>query len=195
MDKKYENLTMCDAFMLSKVMANVKIAKRLMEKLTGTKIYKIEYEKNNIVEYGDKNGGISMVLHLADAVQSVRKIELYIVTEDIFGKGRAIYQFSERCNGVPGLELSGGISRIFVCATKESADGVKDEGLKAFLLYVLNPQERQSNLTKMLEDEVRRIKHNSAYEKEYRQLQHNEAEASQRAYAKAMQEYDNRRRK
>lgn len=195
MDKKYENLTIGDAFILSKVMANVKIAKRLMEKLTGRKIYKIEYEKNNIVEYGNEKKGISMVLYLADSAQSVRKTELYIGAEDIFGKGRAIYQFSERCTGVPGLELSGGISRIFVCATEESVTGIKDESLKAFLKYVMNPQERQSNLTKMLEDEVRRIKHNSVYEKEYRQLQHNEAEANQRAYAKAMQEYDNRRRK
>ncbi len=195
MDKKYENLTICDAFILSKVMTNVKIAKRLMEKLTGRKIYKIEYEKNNIVEYGNEKRGISMVLYLADPTQSVRKTELYIGAEDTFGKGRAIYQFSERCNGVPGLELVDGISRIFVCATEESVDSVKDESLKAFLKYVTNPQERQSNFAKMLEDEVRRIKHNSVYEKEYRQLQHNEAEASQHAYAKAMQEYDNRRRK
>ena len=45
MDRGYENLTIQDAFILSKVMANVKTAKRLMELLTGQKIYKIQYEK------------------------------------------------------------------------------------------------------------------------------------------------------
>ena len=195
MDRGYESLTIQDAFILSKVMANVKTAKRLMELLTGQKIYKIQYDKNNIVECVTGTKGISVELHMADAKQSVWKTELYLVARDIFKEGRTVYHFRERCDGVTRLELPGGIHRIFVCATKESTEIVKDEGLKAFLNYMLNPEERGSNLVKMLDDEVKRIKANRTYEKEYRQMRYEETEANQRDFARQMQEYDNRRRK
>lgn len=195
MDLGYESLTIQDAFILSKVMANVKTAKRLMELLTGQKIYKIQYDKNNIVECVAGTKGISVELHMADAKQSVWKTELYLATRDVFKEGRAVYHFRERCDGVTRLELPGGIHRIFVCATKESTEIVKDEGLKAFLNYMLNPEERGSNLVKMLDDEVKRIKANRTYEKEYRQMRYEETEANQRDFARQMQEYDNRRRK
>ncbi|MBP3284728.1 MAG: hypothetical protein J6M02_04445 [Clostridia bacterium] len=192
MDRGYESLTIQDAFILSKIMANVKTAKRLMELLTGQKIYKIQYDKNNIVECVAGTKGISVELHMADAKQSVWKTELYLVARDIFKEGRAVYHFRERCDGVTRLELPGGIHRIFVCATKESTEIVKDEGLKAFLNYMLNPEERGSNLVKMLDDEVKRIKANRTYEKEYRQMRYEETEANQRDFARQMQEYDNR---
>lgn len=195
MDRGYESLTIQDAFILSKVMANVKTAKRLMELLTGQKIYEIQYEKNNIVECVEGTKGISAELHMADAWQSVWKAELYLATQDFFKEGKTVYHFRERCDEVPRLELPGGIHRIFVCATQETVETVKDVGMKAFLNYMLNPVERGSNLVKMLDDEVKRIKANRTYEKEYRQMRYNETEASQRAYAKTMQEYDNRRRK
>lgn len=195
MDRGYESLTIQDAFILSKIMANVKTAKRLMELLTGQKIYKIQYDKNNIVECVAGTKGISVELHMADAGQSVWKTELYLVARDIFKEGRAVYHFRERCDGVTRLELPGGIHRIFVCATKESTETVKDEGLKAFLNYMLNPEERGSNLVKMLDDEVKRIKANRTYEKEYRQMRYEETEVNQRDFARQMQEYDNRRRK
>lgn len=195
MDRGYESLTIQDAFILSKVMANVKTAKRLMELLTGQKIYRVQYEKNNIVECIEGTKGISVELHMADARQSVWKTELYLAMRDVFKEKKAVYHFRARCDEVPRLELPGGVHRIFVCATKESAETVKDEGLKAFLNYMLNPEERESNLVKMLDDEVKRIKANRAYEKEYRQMRYEETEANQRDFARQMQEYDNRRRK
>lgn len=195
MDRGYESLTIQDAFILSKIMANAKTAKRLMELLTGQKIYKIQYDKNNIVECVAGTKGISVELHMADAGQSVWKTELYLVARDIFKEGRTVYHFRERCDGVKRLELPGGIHRIFVCATKESAETVKDEELKAFLNYMLNSEERKSSLVKMLDDEVKRIKANRTYEKEYRQMRYEETEANQRDFARQMQEYDNRRRK
>ncbi len=196
MDRGYENLTIQDAFILSKVMANVKTAKRLMELLTGQKIYKIQYEKNNIVECIEGTKGISVELHMANAGQSVWKTELYLATRDVFKEGQAVYRFRERCNEVPRLELPGGVHRIFVCATQETTEMVKDEGMKAFLNYMLNPEEKGSNLVKMLDDEVKRIKANRTYEKEYRQMRYEETEASQREYARRkIREYDNRRHK
>ena len=195
MDRGYESLTIQDVFILSKMMANVKTAKRLMELLTGQKIYKIQYDKNNIVECIEGTKGISVELHMADAGQSVWKTELYLVARDIFKEGRTVYHFRERCDGVTRLELPGGMHRIFVCATKDTAEMVNDEGLKAFLNYMLNSEERGSNLVKMLDDEVKRIKANRTYEKEYRQMRYEETEASQRDFARQMQEYDNRRRK
>ena len=195
MDRGYESLTIQDAFILSKIMANVKTAKRLMELLTGQKIYKIQYDKNNIVECVVGTKGISVELHMADAKQSVWKTELYLATRDVFKEGRAVYHFRERCGEVPRLELPGGVHRFFVCATKESTEIVKDEGLKAFLNYMLNPEERGSNLVKMLDDAVKRIKANRTYEKEYRQMRYEETEANQRDFARQMQEYDNRRQK
>ena len=195
MDRGYESLTIQDAFILSKIMANAKTAKRLMELLTGQKIYKIQYDKKNIVECVAGTKGISAELHMADAGQSVWKAELYLVTRDVFKEGRALYHFRERCDGVSRLELPGGVHRFFVCATKELAETVKDEELKAFLNYMLNSEERKSNLVKMLDDEVKRIKANRTYEKEYRQMRYEETEANQRDFARQMQEYDNRRRK
>ncbi len=195
MDRGYESLTIQDAFILSKVMANVKTAKRLMELLTGQKIYKIQYEKNNIAECVEGIKGISVELHMADAVQSVWKTELYLVMRDVFKEGRAVYHFRERCDEVPRLELPGSVHKIFVCATQETSEAVKDEGLRVFLNYMINPEERGSNPVKMLDDEVKRIKANRIYEKEYRQMLYEETEASQRDFARQMQEYDNRRRK
>ena len=135
MDRGYESLTIQDAFILSKIMANAKTAKRLMELLTGQKIYRVQYDKNNIVECVVGTKGISVELHMADAGQSVWKTELYLVARDIFKEGRTVYHFRERCDGVTRLELPGGIHRIFVCATKESAETVKDDLCSAVSNY------------------------------------------------------------
>lgn len=187
MDKKFEDLTIKDVFVLSKVMTNLKLARRLMEKLTGDKVHHVSLESKNIIEREDGSKGVFMELHICDIAQSVQRVELYVKTEDVFKKGCAVYHFAEQCEEIPGLRLQNGVHRIFVCATPEAAEAVRDLELKALLYYILDSKDRRTNLTKMLDDEVRRIKTNFIYEKEYRRLQCEETEASQRAYAEYRQ--------
>ncbi len=185
MNGKFADLTICDAFLLSKVMRNERVAKKFLEKVTNTKIYKVTSEKNNIVEYTESVRGIKLTVHIANILKSTWKVELYILKEDIFGQGKGIYHFAEQCRGVPALELQEGTHRIFVCVTQETIGNTKDAEWQALAAYILNIEDKRSNLTKMINDEVRRVKHNSVYAKEYQRIQQNDMEASQREYARS----------
>ena len=187
MNKKFADLTICDAFLLSKIMRNERVAKRFLEKITNMKVYKIDADKNNTVEYREGTNGIRLTVHIANVLKSIWKVELYILKEDIFGQGKSIYHFAEQCRGIPTLELQKGAHRIFICATPETLEKTGDAELQALVAYILNCEEKRSNLTKMLDDEVRRVKHNSIYVKEYQRIQQEAVEASQREYARRRQ--------
>ncbi|MBQ7766611.1 MAG: hypothetical protein IJ397_07210 [Lachnospiraceae bacterium] len=187
MNKKFAELTVCDAFLLSKIMQNERVAKRFLEKITNVKVYKIDADKNNTVEYREGTNGIKLTVHIANVLKSIWKVELYILKEDIFGQGKSIYHFTEQCRGIPTLELQKGTHRIFICATQETLEKTGDAELQALVVYILNCEEKRSNLTKMLDDEVRRVKHNSIYVKEYQRMQQNDMEASQREFARRHQ--------
>ncbi len=187
MNQKYESLTIRDAFVLSKVVVNFKIAKKLMERLAGGRIHHISLEKKNIVEGSDGYKGICMELHFGDADRSVQRVELYLATKDIFKEGQAVYHFTETCKEVPALRLRNGVEKIYVCATSETAENASDPELQALLYYLLDAKDKRTNFIKMLDDEVGRVKSNSIYLNEYRRLQCEETEASQRAYAEYRQ--------
>lgn len=187
MNKKFADLAICDAFLLSQIMRNERVAKRFLEKITKVKVYKIDADKNNITEYGEGVNGIRLTVHIADILKSIWQMELYILKEDIFGKKKGVYHFTEQCRGIPALELQAGVHRIFICATPEISEAVADAELQALMAYILNHEEKRSNLVKMLDDEVCRVKNNSIYVKEYQRIQQEAVEASQREYARRRQ--------
>lgn len=187
MDKKYESLTIQNAFVLSKVMLNGRISKKLMEKLTENKIYKVSLDTNPWVKSVEGNEGIAVKLYMADLEQNIQDVELYVSDRDLFNRREAVYRFAEQCREVPDLRLQGSLQRIFVCATADTIGTVKDEDLKAFLCYVMNSEDKRSNLVKMLDDEVRRVKRNSVYAKEYRSRQQKKMEICQLEYARLQQ--------
>lgn len=183
MDRKFEQLNVYDAFMLSKVMGNYKLAKRILEPLTGCKIKNIVCGKNNIVEGIDGKKGICLEAHIFGERSKKVFIHLFLYNEDIFGAGRGVYRFEERCVEEPEIALDKSTMQIFVCATVETAAKETNEEIQALLYYLLNPGERRSNSIKMLNDELRRIQKNTLYQKEYRRYLQEETEANQRIYA------------
>lgn len=187
MDRKFEHLTMKDAFMLSKVMGNYKLARRLLEKLTGSKIKNILHPKKNIVMRSDGTKGIRLEIHVFDEKTTVQFVNLFMYTEDIFGGGRGVYRFEEQCLEIPGLTLESGEKQIFVCATIQAAEQEENEDIRAFLFYIMNPTDKRNNFVKMLDDEVRRVRHNSLYKKEYQRLLQEETEENQRIFARNRQ--------
>lgn len=185
MDRKLEQLTLKDAFMLSKVMKNYKLARRLLETLTGYKIKNILHPKNTIVTRDDGMQGIRLEMHVFDEKTKVQFVNLFIYTEDIFGEGRSVYLFEERCVEIPELTLEHGERRVFVCATSQTAEQEANENVKALLYYIMNPKDKRNNFARMLDDEVRRVQHNSLYKKEYQRLLQEKTEENQRIYARS----------
>lgn len=186
MDKKFNELTISDAFILSKVMENYKVARRLMELLTGEKIVRIVYPKKNIICRKDGRKGICMELHRDDAQRSVQNIQLFFCEEDIFCGGYPIYRFEERCVQLPDIILKEGVVLLFVCVTKEPDKEDKNAGVSALAHYIKDSGDKRNNFIKMLDDEVRRVKSNPVYKKEYEALIRDETEQSQKAYARAV---------
>ncbi len=186
MDRKFEQLTILDAFMLSKVMGNYKLAKRLFEPLTGCKIKDIVYPKNNIVERDNGKKGICLEVHTLNGRSKKLLIQLFIYTEDIFDAGRGVYRFEEQCVEEPGIKLDKGSMQIFICATPEAAEKETNEDVQAFLYYLMNPGDKRNNYIKMINDELRRVRMNTMYKKEYRRYLQEETEASQRLYAQSL---------
>ena len=81
MNKKFADLAICDAFLLSQIMRNERVAKRFLEKIIKVKVYKIDADKNNITEYGEGVNGIRLTVHIADILKSIWQTELYILKE------------------------------------------------------------------------------------------------------------------
>lgn len=185
MDRKYEQLTIMDVFILGKVLENMKLGRRLMEKLTGRKIRYIVYPKNNIISRRDGTQGIYMEIHIHEEARKVQNVRLFLCGEDKFRFGCPIYRFEDRCKELPQLKLDGGLLQIFVAYTDKLEEQVQDEDVRAFLYYMKNPKDKRTNFVKMLDDEVRRIKMNKLFKKEYEAMQREETEMQQRAYAQA----------
>lgn len=186
MDRMFEQLTVFDAFMLSKVMGNHKLAKRLLEPLIGCKVKDVVCVGRNIVERDDGKKGICLEVSTFGGKSKKMMLHLFLYAEDIFGAGRGVYRFEEQCVEEPGIVLDKGFMQIFVCATAETAEKERNEEIQAFLYYLLNPGEKRNNCIKMLNDELRRVRQNTQYKKEFRHYIQEETEASQRHYARSL---------
>lgn len=185
MEKKRNEMSITDVYVLAKVMENVKIAKRLMEQLTGQRIYDIEYPKEKIVRRHDGSQGIQMELHFCGEQRKVCRMQLFVCREDIFGRGRSVYHFVQTCVEEP--ELSMNAESIYVCPTEMAEEQKADKDIAALIDYIRNPQERKSNLVKMLDDEVVRIRSNPMFRKEYEAYTRKEMEYLQSEYARLHQ--------
>lgn len=186
MDRKFEQLAISDAFILSKVMRHYKLAKRLLESLLECKIKDIVHPQNNIVERDDGKKGICLEVHTSERKSKILLLHLFLYEEDIFGAGRGVYRFAEQCMEDPGIKLDKEFMQIFVCATTETAEQEKNAEVQAFLYYLMNPREKRNNHIKMLHDELRRVRENILYKKEYRRYVQEETEESQRLYAQSL---------
>ncbi len=183
MEKKYEQLTVMDAFILSKVLENQRLARHLMEKLTGMKIRHIVYPPKNIVERRDGTKGVYMEMHLHNPERSVCSVQLFLCEKDIFRYGLHVYHFVNRCEEIPVLTLDGGLHRIFVCLSDDLEEEGGDEEIKALLHYMKDAADRRTNHIKMLDSEVRRVRQNIQFRKEYEELIREKTEIQQRVYA------------
>ena len=89
---------------------------------------------------------------------------IFICTFDPFGKGRHRYTFQNQCEEDPDLRLSDQSVKIFF-NTKGTADDVSDEVRK--LLAYLDTKTISSDLTKRLDQEVEKARHNEMWRREY----------------------------
>lgn len=193
MEKKYEQLTIMDAFVLSKVLLNQRLARHFMEKFTGLRIRHIVYPDKNIVERRDGTKGVYMELHLHNKERSVCSVQLFLCEKDLFRAGLSIYHFKNRCEEIPELTLDGGLHRIFICITEDPERGEPDDEVKAFLYYMKDASDKRTNHVKMLDSEVCRVKTNVQFRKEYEAIVREETEARQRAYAEAKRNANKKR--
>ena len=185
MGKKFEQLTITDAYMLGKVLENQKIARRLLEKLIHKKIRYTVSHKRNIVRRHNGMQGIYVEAHLAEQEERILGIRIYLCEGDIFGLGRNVYRFANRCEEIPELLLEEGVLTIFICAA-EKEEEEKSEDIRAFLRYLARVDAGKNNFIRMIEEEIHRVKSNPLFKKEYLEIQREETEQKQRAYAQML---------
>jgi len=89
---------------------------------------------------------------------------IFICTFDLFGEGRHIYTFENRCVQDTSLALNDGTYRIFLNA-KGTADDVSPE-CKAFLEYVAG-KPSNDEFVQALEERVREVKMNKEWRRDY----------------------------
>ena len=86
---------------------------------------------------------------------------------DVFGRGRHIYTFTNRCHEEEGLEMGDGTMKVFL-----NANGTADDvhgGLKAFLDYVAG-RTSDDAFVKKVDDAVKMAKANKSWRREYMTL-------------------------
>lgn len=93
---------------------------------------------------------------------------VFIETFDLFGKGLHKYTFRNACLEQEDLELGDGSTKIFLNASG-TADDVSED-LKAFLKYVASGMP-ENDLSRRIEDRVRKVKSNEEWEVEYMTLE------------------------
>lgn len=183
MNRKFDQLTIMDAFIMEKVLGNVKIGRRFMKHLIGKRIHHIVCPKNNIVKQKDGTTGVFVEIYISGKEKRVINVTLYLCREDKFGRGCPVYCFEEICKEAPDLKPIESAQQIYIVPTDNLEDKQLDEEIKAFLYYIKNPKDKRTNLIKMIDDEVRRIKMNKLFKKEYEEQQREETEKQQRIYA------------
>ena len=86
---------------------------------------------------------------------------------DVFGRGRHVYTFTNRCHEEEGLEMGDGTMKVFLNANG-TADDVKGS-LKAFLDYVAG-RTSDDAFVKKVDDAVKMAKANKSWRREYMTL-------------------------
>ena len=112
-------------------------------------------------------GSIADMQMLEKGVVYDELVESYVVMIclfDLYGEGRHMYTFTNRCKENPELEMGDGTTRIVLNAT-----GTKDDispKLKAFLNYVAG-NVVEDEYVKKLDEAVQRARQNKKWRREY----------------------------
>lgn len=93
---------------------------------------------------------------------------IFICDFDLFGEGRYVYTFENRCLENPELSLQDGTTKIFLNAKGKIGD-ISPE-LKAFLDYIRKGEVGKDEFVKELDSEVTKAKENHKWRIEYMKL-------------------------
>lgn len=136
-------------------------------------VYNIEMQTVNTKELPKRSRYYqSMIdLQLLDRNQRYRELNrsyiIFICLTDVFGYGRHLYTFENRCKEEPGLPMEDGTTKLFLNAggTQNDVGG----RLKAFLDYVLG-KPSNDDYVRELETAVKEAKKNREWRREYMTL-------------------------
>lgn len=97
-----------------------------------------------------------------------RSIVIFVCTFDLFGKGRHIYTFENRCMQEPGLVLGDDTVKI-ILNTKGTMDDVSPE-MKSLLDFI-DGKEPRDDYTRGLAEAVKAVRNNEKWRLDYMTLQ------------------------
>lgn len=103
-----------------------------------------------------------------DYKELTKSFVIFICTFDLFGEGRHIYTFENRCNENPELLLGDGATKIFI-NTKGTQDDITPE-MKNLLDYI-DGKKPEDDYTKELEEAVKTVRNNEKWRLDYMTLQ------------------------
>ncbi len=175
--KGFEELEFKDDFMFGVIMRNPKYCKPFLEMILGIKISDIKYPKTQ--ETINKNlpkraryyqGMIDLnILEKGEDYKNLkRSFVIFICTFDLFGKGRHIYTFENRCIQDYEIGLGDETTKI-ILNTKGTMNDVSPE-MKRLLNYI-DGQASSDEFTQELETAVKTIKNNERWRVEYMTLE------------------------
>ena len=108
-----------------------------------------------------------------------RSFVIFVCTFDLFGEGRHIYTFENRCNQNPELDLGDDTTKI-ILNTKGTIDDVTPEMKK--LLDFIDGKEPEDDFTRELEEAVQSVRKNEKWRLDYMTLQMNYQEKYEQGY-------------
>ena len=108
-----------------------------------------------------------------------RSFVIFVCTFDLFGEGRHIYTFENRCNQNPELDLGDDTTKI-ILNTKGTIDDVTPEMKK--LLDFIDGKEPEDDFTRELEKAVQFVRKNEKWRLDYMTLQMNYQEKYEQGY-------------
>ena len=108
-----------------------------------------------------------------------RSFVIFVCTFDLFGEGRHIYTFENRCNQNPELDLGDDTTKI-ILNTKGTIDDVTPEMKK--LLDFIDGKEPEDDFTRELDKAVQFVRKNEKWRLDYMTLQMNYQEKYEQGY-------------
>ena len=162
MEKAFEELQIKDDFMFGAVMREPGFCKQFLERVLGVRI-----SRTNYPDY-QKTIDLNILKKGEDYKKLKRSFIIFVCTFDIFGEGRHIYTFENRCLQNPGLVLGDDTVKI-ILNTKGTLNDVTPE-LKRLLDYI-DSSEPEDEYTKELERKVESVKKDEKCRVSYMTLQ------------------------
>ena len=169
--KRFEQLEFKDDFMFGLIMRNPKYCKPFLETILDIKISGIHYpkaQKSIDITANAKSVRLNILEKGADYKNLKRSFVIFICTFDLFGEGRHIYTFENRCIQNTNLTLGDETIKI-ILNTKGTMNDVNPE-MKQLLEYI-DGREASNEFTRELETAVKTAKNNDRWRVEYMTLE------------------------